>query len=157
VGGEISEVGLVPAGDASFRYAPEASGFGLSAFALVAGAETRALGTGQVSSFRWPLGAGGLARLAGDAVALELDAGAMLGLLHIEGEDFTTTDGATDVQGGGYASVRVVSSSGRLRPFAAAKLLMWLGKVTAQASLPASEVDLPAAEGVFLVGLGYAL
>jgi hypothetical protein len=99
----------------------------------------------------------GVARLAGVGVALELDAGAMLGLLRIEGKEFTTkNDDATDVQGGVHASLRVSSTSGRLRPFAAAKLLTWLGKATARARLPEAEVDLPALEGVVLVGVGFA-
>jgi hypothetical protein len=157
VGGELSDAGLVPAADVSLRYAPDASGFGASAFALVAGPESRAIGSGRVSSFRWPLGAGGLARLESGAVALELDAGLMIGVLRVQGEGFAPNDAATDAQGGGYAGLRVGGASGRWRPFAAAKLLTWFGTATAQARVPDAEVDLPVAEGVFLVGAGYAL
>jgi hypothetical protein len=156
-GVELSDAGLVPAADISFRYTPEASGFGASAFVLFAAAESRAIGTGSVSSFRWPLGAGGVARLESGPVAFELDAGLTLGVLHVQGEDFVTPDEATDFQGGAYAAARVGAGSGRWRPFAAAKLLTWFGTATAQARVPNAEVDLPAAEGVFLVGIGYRL
>ena len=156
-GGEVSDAGLVPAADISFRYTTEASGFGASAFVLFAGAESRPIGSGSVSSFRWPLGAGGVARLESGAVAFELDAGFMLGLLDVQGVGFSTNDGATDTQGGAYAALRVGAESGRWRPFGAAKVLTWLGKATARASVPDAEVDLPAVEGVFLVGVGYVL
>jgi hypothetical protein len=79
----------------------------------------------------------------------------MLGLLHLEGEDFASPDDATDAQGGLYAALRVGAASGKLRPFASAKLLTWLGKATAQARLPDAEVDLPVTEGVLFVGLGF--
>jgi hypothetical protein len=157
VGGELSDAGLVPAADVSLRYAPEASGFGVSAFALVAAPESRAIGGGSVSSFRWPLGVGGVLRLEGGPVALEIDAGLLLGLLHVQGHDFVTTEAATDLQGGAYASARLGAASGRWRPFAAAKLLTWFGTATAQARVPNAELDLPVAEGVFLVGVGYLL
>jgi hypothetical protein len=155
IGGEVSDAGLVVAGDVSVRYRPETSGFGVSAFALVAAAETREIGAGSVSSFRWPLGAGALGRLVGNGVSFELEAGPMLGLLHLEGEDFASPDDATDAQGGLYAALRVGAASGKLRPFASAKLLTWLGKATAQARLPDAEVDLPVTEGVLFVGLGF--
>jgi hypothetical protein len=157
VGGELSDAGLVPAADISFRYTPEESGFGASAFVLFAGAESRPIGSGSVSSFRWPLGAGGVARLESGAMAFELDAGFMLGLLDVQGEGFSTNDGATDAQGGGFATLRVGAGSGRWRPFGAAKVLTWFSKATARASVPDAEVDLPAVEGVFLVGVGYVL
>jgi hypothetical protein len=156
LGIELSDAGIVPAADVSVRYAPEASGFGLSAFVLLALSEDRAVGSGKVSSFRWPLGVGGVARQERSGVALELDAGAMLGILHVEGEDFTTNDEATDVQGGLYAALRLGASTGTLRPFGAAKLLTWLGKATASASEPNAEVDLPVVEGVFVAGVGFA-
>lgn len=156
LGIELSDNGIVPAADVSVRYAPEASGFGISAFVLFAFPEERDVGTGRVSSFRWPLGVGGVARHEQSGVALELDAGGMLGILHVEGKDFTTNDEATDVQGGLYAALRVGASKGTLRPFGAAKLLTWLGKTTASATEPDAEVDLPVVEGVFVVGVGFA-
>jgi hypothetical protein len=110
-----------------------------------------------VSSFRWPLGAGGVARLEQSGVALELEAGGMLGILHVQGKDFTTTnEGATGAQGGPYGALRVGASTGALRPFGAARLLTWLGTATATASEPDAEVDLPVVEGVFLLGVGFA-
>jgi hypothetical protein len=156
LGVELSDAGVVPAADVSVRYARDESGFGLSAFALFALPEEREVGSGRVSSFRWPLGAGGLARLVRSGLALELEAGPMLGILHLEGEDFRTNDGATDVQGGLYGALRVGASSGVFRPFGAAKLLTWLGKATASATQPNAEVDLPVVEGVFLAGVGFA-
>ena len=156
-GGELSDAGLVPAADVSLRYAPEASGFGLSAFALLAGSEVREVGGGRVRSFRWPLGVGALGRLEVGGVAVELEGGVMLGLLRVEGEGFTTNGDATDVQGGIQGAVRAGARSGKLRPFAAARLLAWLGEATATAQLPAAEVTLPAIEGVFLAGVGFAL
>jgi hypothetical protein len=155
IGGEISDAGLVPAADASVRYRPDASGFGASAFILFALPETREVGAGSVSSFRWPLGVGALGRFASGGFALEGEAGPMLGLLHLEGKDFATPDDATDAQGGLYAALRVGAANGKLRPFAGAKLLTWFGKVTAEASLPEAEVDLPVTEGVLFVGLGF--
>jgi hypothetical protein len=142
--------------DVSVRYAPETSGFGAAAFLLIAGAEERALGNGRVSSFRWPLGVGVLARLAQGTVAFELDAGPMLGLLHLEGDGFATNGATTDVQGGIHAALVVGASSGRFRPFGGARLLTWLGAVTASADLPEAEVDLPSIEGVLLGGVRFA-
>jgi hypothetical protein len=155
VGGEISNAGLVPAGEISARYAPDTSGFGLSAFTLFAGPEEREVGGGHVTSFRWPLGVGGLARLTQGELAFDLGAGPMLGLLRVDGEGFTArNEGATDAQGGIHAALRVGARTGRWRPFATAKLLTWLGKATAQARSPDAEVDLPVTEGVLLVGFG---
>jgi hypothetical protein len=88
-------------------------------------------------------------------LSFELEAGPMLGLLRLEGDGFASNADATDAQGGLYGGLRVGAASGRLRPFAAAKLLTWLGKATAQASLPDAEIDLPVLEGVLLVGLGF--
>ena len=155
LGVELSDAGVVPAADVSVRYARDESGFGISAFGLVALPEEREVGSGRVSSFRWPLGAGGLARLVRSGVALELEAGPMLGILHLEGEDFSANAGATDVQGGLHGALRVGASTGVLRPFGAAKLLTWLGNVTASATRPNAEVDLPVVEGVFLAGVGF--
>jgi hypothetical protein len=155
LGVELSDAGVVPAADVSVRYARDGSGFGLSAFALVVVAEERAVGSGRVTSFRWPLGLGGLARLERGGVAIELEAGPMLGILHLEGEDFSTNDDATDVQGGLHGALRVGASAGTLRPFGAAKLLTWLGKATASATEPDAEVDLPVVEGVFLLGVSF--
>jgi hypothetical protein len=156
LGIELSNAGAVAAADVSVRLARDESGFGLSAFALIAFPEERAVGSGRVRSFRWPLGAGGFARLEQSSIAIELEAGPMLGILHLEGEDFPTENQATDVQGGLHAALRVGASTGTLRPFGAAKLLTWLGKATATASAPAAEVDLPVVEGVFLLGVGLA-
>jgi hypothetical protein len=155
IGGELSDAGLVPAAEAGVRYRPEASGLGASAFVLIAAPETREIGAGSVSSFRWPLGAGAVGRLTRGDLSLELEGGAMFGLLRIEGNGFASNDAATDAQGGLYGTLRVGAASGKLRPFAGAKLLTWLGKATAQASLPDAEVDLPVLEGVLLVGLGF--
>ncbi|HEX6276216.1 MAG TPA: hypothetical protein VFZ53_24410 [Polyangiaceae bacterium] len=159
LGVELSDAGLMPAADVSSRYAPEASGFGLAAFALLAGPEVRDVGEGRVRSFRWPLGVGGLGRLQHGDVAVELEAGAMLGWLSLKGEGFSTNGTATDVQGGIHGGVRAGfgSGSGVVRPFAAARLLAWLGQVTASAELPDAEADLPVLEGVFLLGVGFAL
>ncbi|HEX6766813.1 MAG TPA: hypothetical protein VF103_15065 [Polyangiaceae bacterium] len=155
IGGELSDAGLVPATEAGVRYRPEASGFGASAFVLVAAPETREIGAGSVSSFRWPLGVGATGRLVRAGLSLELEGGAMLGLLRLEGDGFASNGDATDAQGGLYGTLRVGAASGKLRPFVAAKLLTWLGKATAEASLPDAEVDLPVVEGVLLVGLGF--
>jgi hypothetical protein len=153
---ELSDAGVVPAAHLSLRFAPAGTGFGATAFALLAGPEERNVGSGRVSSFRWPLGVGGAGRLERFGAAFDVSAGGMLGVLHLEGKGFTTNDATTDVQGGLFAALRIGAGSGRFRPFGAAALLTWLGTATASASLPDAEHDLPVFEGVFVAGLGFA-
>jgi hypothetical protein len=155
VGAELSDAGFVPAVQAALRYAPETNGFGVSGFALLAAADEREVGSGRARSFRWPLGAGVLGRLAASGVAFEVDAGLMVGLLHVQGRGFASNGEATDAQGGAFGALRIGTSAGRFRPFAAAELLSWLGTATASARLPGDELDLPAIEGVFLAGIGF--
>ncbi|HEY3496720.1 MAG TPA: hypothetical protein VGK73_18600 [Polyangiaceae bacterium] len=149
---ELSDAGLTPAFELSLSFAPDA-GLGVMAFALLVVPETRELGSGEARTFRWPLGLGPLLRFPAGSVDVELAAGLDLAWLHAQGEDFATLGDADDLAFGAFGTARVTGRWSFARPFVGLTALGWLSPATLTARVPEAEVDLPAIEGVLLVGL----
>jgi len=155
VGVEIADAGAVAAGSLSGSYAPNRSGFGGTAFVLAAAPAERAVGAGRASAFRWPLGLGALARVQGREACLDVSAGPTLGWLHVEGDEFASNRAADDVVAGAFGRVRLGARWSSFRPFFEAGVLGWFGRSTIAAQQPVSEIELPAIEAFFLLGMGF--
>jgi hypothetical protein len=155
VGIGVSDAETVLAGAASVSCAPERTGVGASAFALLTLPAERSLGSGTVSSFRWPLGAGPLVRIQARRAFLDVSAGPMLAWLHVAGDNFTENRSANDVTTGAFGRARVGLRGRRFRPFVEAALLGWFGASTAVARAPDTEFALPAFESFLLAGVAF--
>jgi hypothetical protein len=149
----LSAAGATPAFELSARFAPAGAGLGMLGFALAALPVESELGSGSVSSFRWPFGLGPLLRLAPQGAFVDLAIGPSVGWLHLDGDGFRTNDVADDLVFGGFLGVSVGGTKGFLRPHAAVGLLVWPGTSTAVASVPDAELDLPLVEATALLGV----
>jgi hypothetical protein len=150
---ELSGAGVAPAFELSARFAPAGTGLGMLGFALVTLPVESELGSGTVSSFRWPFGVGPLFRLAPRGAFVDFALGPSVAWLHLDGDGFETNDGADDLVFGGFFGVSVSGTKGLLRPHAAVGLLIWPGTSTAVASVPDAELDLPLVEATALLGV----
>jgi hypothetical protein len=155
VGAGVSEAGTVLAGAASVSYAPERTGFGASVFALLTLPAERSLGSGTVSAFRWPLGAGPLVRVQAGSAFLDVTAGPTLAWLRVAGDDFNENRSANDVAIGAFGRARVGFCWSRFRPFVEAGLLGWFGASTVVARAPDTELELPTFESFLLAGVAF--
>lgn len=153
LGVEVSDAGAVFAGALSASYAPSRTGLGASAFALLAVPAERSLGTGAVSSFRWPLGVGPLFRVQARSAFLDVSVGPTLGWLHLAGDGFSENRAANDVATGAFGRARLGLSRSRFFPFLEAGLLGWFGSAIAVARAPQSEFELPAFESFLFAGM----
>jgi hypothetical protein len=156
IGFGLSEAGAVLAGALSASYAPERTGLGAAAFAVLTLPAERSLGSGTVSSFRWPLGAGPLLRVQGRRAFFDVSAGPMVGWLHVAGEGFSENRSADDAAAGAFGRVRLGLGWPRFRPFVEAGLLGWFGAATAVTREPETEFELPAFESFVLAGMAFA-
>jgi len=125
LGASISGDGVVPLGALGGRWMPEGMGLGGSLSASVSGSRSLDLSEGSVRYWRWPLLLGPALRLPLGAAFLDLQGGAALAWLHIEGVDFSGPNRQNALAAGGFASARVALSSGLLRPFAELSGLIW--------------------------------
>jgi hypothetical protein len=152
----VSDSDAVLAGALSASYAPERTGLGASAFAMLTLPAERSLGSGTVSSFRWPLGVGPLLRVQARRAFLDVSAGPMVGWLHVAGTGYSENRSANDAAAGAFGRARVGLRWSRFRPFLEAGLLGWFGPATAVARAPELEFELPSFESFLVAGTAFA-
>jgi len=117
IGAGILPTPLAVAGSAAVALVPEGSGVGATLRASVAAPRSLDVDSGEVRYMRWPLGAGAVLRLAGKGVSAELEAGAAVAWLHVEGRSFGTNHEASDATFGPFGTARAIATRGKVRPF----------------------------------------
>jgi hypothetical protein len=117
VGAGVLPTPVAVAGSALVALVPEGSGVGATLRASVATSRSLDVDSGEVRYLRWPLGAGAVLRLAGKSVSAELEAGAAVAWLHVEGRSFGTNHEASDATFGPFGTARAIATHGRVRPF----------------------------------------
>lgn len=152
LGVEVSDASAVFVGALSSSYAPDGTGFGGAAFALLAAPARRSVGSGSADALRWPLGLGPLLRVQAPRAYLDVSAGPTLAWLHIAGAEFVENRTANDVVAGAFGRARVGVRWRSWRPFLEAGILGWFGSAKVVARSPDAELELAAYEPFFLVG-----
>jgi hypothetical protein len=112
-------------GVASLALVPESSGLGGVLRAGVVASRSVDLAGGGARYSRWPLAVGGLLRFAGSSVSGELELGAALGWLSVEGRSFSPNRRANDVTYGPAAALRLIGSRGIAQPFVEVASAYW--------------------------------
>jgi hypothetical protein len=125
LGVELSSDGAVPLGAVGARWMPERWGLGGALTAVVTGSRRVELSNGSVRYFRWPLVLGPAFRFPIGATSLDLQAGAALAWLHLEGIDYSPPQEHDAFSAGGALAARLVFASGLFRPFAELSGVVW--------------------------------
>lgn len=125
LGAEFSSDGAVPLGAIGARWMPEHRGTGGALTAVVTGSRRVELSNGSVRYFRWPLVLGPVFRFPIGGTSLDLQAGAALAWLHLEGIDYSPAQEHDAFSAGGALAARLVLASGLLRPFAELNGVVW--------------------------------
>jgi hypothetical protein len=140
-------------GVASLSLVPESSGLGAFVRAAVVASRSIDLAGGSARYSRWPLEVGGLLRFAGATVSGELELGAALGWLSVEGRSFSPNRRANDVTYGPAAALRLLGSRGTARPFVELASTYWpkVARIYGDPSSPST--TLPSLELAVFLGV----
>ena len=155
LGAGVLPTPMAVSGSVFSAWVPESSGVGVTLRAGVATARSLDVDTGEVRYLRWPLGAGAVLRFAGKSVSAELEAGAVVGWLHVEGRSFSSNHDASDVTFGPFGTARAIATEGRVRPFLEVLGIGWLRGARVYGDPSQPSVALPSSD--ITVFLGAAL
>jgi hypothetical protein len=125
LGADLSGATAAPLAALSWRLMARRFGVGLGATATFIAPRTAQLSPGSVRYFRWPLLLGPTLRLPFAVPVLELQAGAALAWLRLEGVDFSPPQAHDDFAGGGFLSLRAAMGAGSFVPFAELSGVAW--------------------------------
>ena len=154
--------GVVPtpttiAGSALVALVPEGSGIGATLRAGVVASRALDVDGGQARYFRWPLGAGAVLRFAGKGVSAELEGGAVLAWLRLEGRSFAANHGASDVTFGPFWAARAIASGGKVRPFLEVMGVGWARSARVYVDPTRPSVALPSVDLTAFLGVALPL
>jgi hypothetical protein len=124
-GADLSGHAPAPFAAAGVRFMPVSSGFGLAATATIIGARTEELSSGSLRYWRWPMLLGPALRIPVASAKLDLQAGAALAWLHLEGVGFALSSQHDAFVGAGFFSTRISQASQSFEPFAEVTGVVW--------------------------------
>jgi hypothetical protein len=159
-GGSPSQTPFAPAVWFGMAWGPKQSGLGVRVGGALIGPRTEPLAGQAVRWTRWPLLVGPYLAFGRGATHFELEAGAALGWLRLEGQNFSPNASRADALFGSYARFRWLPALPALHPFVCLTPIQWFGRRTALATSPTGEPsarDLPTVELLILAGLSLPL
>ena len=140
-------------GSLGIRWMPVTSGLGAAAAVTLMAPRTQDLSAGSVRYWRWPLVIGPAYRVPLASAKWDLQAGAALAWLHVEGRGFATQSTDNAFLGGGFVSTRISTGSDGFVPFAEVTGVLWRSaEAFVQRSAAQSAVGLPSLELYLAVG-----
>lgn len=150
IGGSAASSAFAPAAALGAAYGPVESGWGARLQLAWIGARSEPLAENEVSWTRWPVMLGPYWSFVRGSSRFELEAGAALGWLRLEGRNFSQNFSDSNATFGGYGSLRFVPKVGKLTGFVSVTPLFWFGRSTARATSAdtgaTTDRDLPAFE-----------
>lgn len=153
VGASVLPVSVALAGVVEGAVVPESSGLGGALRVGVVASRSVAVGDGQARFFRWPLVASAVLCFRSRHVSAEVEGGAAVGWLHLEGRSFATNRSADDVTVGPALALRLVATRGRVRPFAEVAGVLWARRARLYSDAAAPSAALPSVDGGLFAGV----
>lgn len=145
--------GAVFGGALSAAWDPVTAGLGVEFSVHSSLAQSVRFSDQSLRYFRWPALVGPFFRFRAPSVMLDLQGGAGLAWFHVAGAGFARDSSASDLSYAAFLGVRILPSSGRLRPFLQVAPIYWLKAARARQRNPDFEQALPRAEMRLEVGL----
>ena len=158
IGGTASGTQFAPTALLALSWDPVVHGFGARLSVAWSGARSQPLldAAHEVSWTRWPLLAGAFVRLPRGRFSFDLEAGAALSWLRLQGRGFEPNNASdSGASFGGYAAVRFVPQDAPLHAFVQAAPVLWAGRANAKVAASAVSTQLPNFE--LLISLGAQL